>query len=216
MVMIDHGIRLIFGGTYEPAYHLTVTALPHLIGPVSNLRNTILIQRTMQDILDIPASRGVVKFEPTTDENLGTNGTTIRDEIVQLEKKSSARGDGVMKNISRTMSRRIKPASRVNIAPLGSTPLTMNASQEVGHCEDRSNTPGLDLHSPEPVCTVTQALGEGDVTKQNPDAGQEATQPHPKSEVDMEGGEDGQEPEEKQSKNRVLRKCKSIKNRFTR
>lgn len=103
-----------FGISYDPAYLVTVSALPCLIAPVTNLRNTVLIQAAIKDTLGIPGNRGVIKFESVAEENFATNGTTIKDEIEQLERTSNEEY-GVIKNISRSMSRKIKSnSSRAN------------------------------------------------------------------------------------------------------
>lgn len=220
MVIIEHSVCLTLGGTYEPAYHLTVTALPHLIGPVSNLRNTILIQGAIRDDLDIPESRGVVKFEMIPEDSLGTNGGTVRDEITQLEKKTSASSDGIIKNFSRTMSRRIKPASRVNTAPPAASPST-NAGQDTARSED-TDMPGLVSLPLDPGRANISPVAEQGEAEGNSDAEPEAAQ-KPQCEEGTERKTEEQEvivekedEEQKLSKNRVLKKYKSIKKLFMR
>lgn len=110
MVILDDNAHLILGSSDEPAYLATVSALPCMIGPVTNLRHTILIQDAIKETIGIPVNRGVVKFECIPEENFGTNGTTLRDEINKLERVSTEENSAI-KNFSRTMSRKIKTNS---------------------------------------------------------------------------------------------------------
>ncbi|PGH26455.1 hypothetical protein AJ80_01768 [Polytolypa hystricis UAMH7299] len=111
LLHVVHNACLMLGLSYEPAYLATVSALPYLIAPVTNLRNTVLIQAAINDTLGIPSNRGVVKFEAMPEENFATNGATIKDEIEQLERSSNDEHSSVIKSLSRSMSRKIKSNS---------------------------------------------------------------------------------------------------------
>jgi hypothetical protein len=65
------------GGTFDPAYILTISAIPEYIQQLTNQRNTFFIQRFMTEILSVPTSRGIVRFVAIAEEMLGTNGNTI-------------------------------------------------------------------------------------------------------------------------------------------
>lgn len=86
MIKVDHSACLALGGTFDPCYILTVTALPSQMGPTVNKRNAALIQSFMADILSVPSDRGIVKFQPIEECNYATNGTTMLGEIERLEK----------------------------------------------------------------------------------------------------------------------------------
>lgn len=117
MVILHANATIMIGANFEPAYRLEVSALPGLIAPVTNLRHTLLLQQTMAEAMKIASSRGVVIFHPISEENLGTNGRTFKDEISQLTRQGSTRGDGLMKTLSRSMSRRTRPKlPRINTA----------------------------------------------------------------------------------------------------
>jgi hypothetical protein len=90
---------------------VTISALPALVGPVTNLRNTILIQSALKDVLDVQPQRGVIKFVPVAEENLATNSMTAMAEIEQLERSSQDESSSVIKSLSRTMSRKINSNS---------------------------------------------------------------------------------------------------------
>lgn len=116
LVTIDQKSDIMFGSAVDPAYLLKVSALSGLIAPLTNLRNTALIQSIIEDIFRIPPSKGVIIFTPLSEDNLATNGTTAREEIDRLER--SEHSPSMFQSISRSMSRRLKSSSG------NSTPLT--------------------------------------------------------------------------------------------
>lgn len=110
MVMLNTDVTMLLAGTSEPAYHLTIVALQSEIAATKNKRSTHLIQDFMQDILEIPPTRGVLRFEVVAEENLATNGMTALQEIEQLERQPTDE-DGVLRALSRQRSRRSKKTS---------------------------------------------------------------------------------------------------------
>jgi hypothetical protein len=88
MVNVEHSACLLLAGSFEPAYILTITALPSQLQPVTNKRNSALIQSFMADILAVPPERGILRFQPIAEENLAINGTTVMGEIERIEKSS--------------------------------------------------------------------------------------------------------------------------------
>lgn len=92
MIRIDHSACLALGGTFDPCYILTITAVPSQMGPATNKRNAALIQSFMAEILSVPSDRGIVKFQPIEECNYATNGTTILGEIERLEKNRGEEG----------------------------------------------------------------------------------------------------------------------------
>jgi len=85
-ITLDHSACLLLAGTFDSAYIFTITALPSQIQPVTNKRNTALIQAFMTDSLGVSADRGVVRFIGIGEEYLGTNGMTVLGEIDHLTK----------------------------------------------------------------------------------------------------------------------------------
>jgi hypothetical protein len=110
MVMVNTETSMLLGGTSEPAYHLTITALELEIAPTMNKRSTYLIQDFIHDTLHIPPKRGVLRFEAVAEENLATNGMTALQEIEHLERQPTE-GDGFIRALSRQRSRRSKKSS---------------------------------------------------------------------------------------------------------
>ncbi|KAK4237923.1 Tautomerase/MIF superfamily [Achaetomium macrosporum] len=86
VVTLHHGACMIFGGSFEPAYIMSVFALPSQLLPTTNKRNAALIQKHMEETLEVPPARGFLRFVPTQEEHLACNGKTMAGEIDELEK----------------------------------------------------------------------------------------------------------------------------------
>lgn len=97
---------------------MKITAVQH-IGPVTNMRNTILVQNSIQEVFHIEPRYGVIIFNQVEDENFGTNGATLHGQLCEVERPGSNYGprEGIFKSISRSMSRRLKSSS-TNSNPL--------------------------------------------------------------------------------------------------
>ncbi|KAI1908879.1 hypothetical protein LOZ12_005073 [Ophidiomyces ophidiicola] len=128
MIVLDDSTLLRFGATAEPAYLMKVSALSQMIAPMMNMRHTALMQAAMAEILDIPKDRGVIKFESISEENFATNGSTIKDEIQQLD-RASHEDTGLIKTLSQSMTRKNKssvkkpstPVEQIHSSPLAQT-----------------------------------------------------------------------------------------------
>ncbi len=88
MINVAHSACLMFGGSFDPAYTLTLTALPSQIQPTTNKRNAAVTQTFMTEALGVSAHRGVVKFVAIGEENLATNGQTVLGEIEAHDRHS--------------------------------------------------------------------------------------------------------------------------------
>lgn len=113
MVMVATDISMIVGGCSEPAYCMSITALPSEIAATKNKRSAHLVQAFMQETLHINPQRGVVRYESIAEENLATNGATALQEIEQLERQSHDE-DSASRTLSRQKSRRSKRSSVPN------------------------------------------------------------------------------------------------------
>ena len=102
--------HIMIGGSTEPAYLLTITALSSEIASVKNLRATMMIQEFLSESLKVTASRGVIKFWPIKEEDLGTNGTTVRGEIDKLEAEEKRIGGLRSRQSNRTSKRSALPS----------------------------------------------------------------------------------------------------------
>ena len=75
------------GNSFEPAYLLTITAIPTHIQPTINKRNASLLQVFFNENLGVPSHRGIVKFVPIAEENLANGGITVADKGEKACKK---------------------------------------------------------------------------------------------------------------------------------
>lgn len=80
---------MFFGGTFEPAYVMSIFALSSQLQPTTNKRNSALISKHMEESLGVAPPRGLLRFVPLQEENLAYNGKTVAWEIEELEKVST-------------------------------------------------------------------------------------------------------------------------------
>jgi len=116
VVTVSHSTCLLFGGSFDPAYTLTITALASQLQPVTNKRNAAIVAKAMEDNLGVGPERGVIKFQAIAEENVATNGKTIAGEIEDLRKESMdsnpswLRGDERRASQSRSRRQSMKSA----------------------------------------------------------------------------------------------------------
>ncbi|KAJ9638404.1 hypothetical protein H2199_007092 [Coniosporium tulheliwenetii] len=106
MIFVQHSALLCLGGTFDPAYLLTITALPVQVQSVTNKRNAAMIQSFMSDLLNVASDRGVIRFEAIPEENLAINGKTILGEVERLEKQQAEENNGPLKRALTKSSRK--------------------------------------------------------------------------------------------------------------
>jgi hypothetical protein len=129
LVTVEENMNLLLGSSSEPAYLMTVSGLSHPVAPVTNIRNSFFIQLAVDKILHIPASRGVIKYHSLAEENFAVNGVTMMGEIERLERESQEENPGVMRSISRSVSRKKKLRSSdqsSHLAPLPEASATLD------------------------------------------------------------------------------------------
>ncbi|TLD20523.1 hypothetical protein PspLS_08344 [Pyricularia sp. CBS 133598] len=88
VVSVQHGACMMYGGTFEPAYSMTIFALPSQMRPTTNKRNAVMIQMHMDEVLGVPSSRGIVRFVPMPEDNVAVSGRTIGSEITELAREA--------------------------------------------------------------------------------------------------------------------------------
>ncbi|KAL8834989.1 MAG: hypothetical protein Q9170_003510 [Blastenia crenularia] len=88
-ITLNHSECLLFAGTFDSAYVITITALPSQLQPVTNKRNAVMIQNFMADLLGVTPDRGIIRFVGISEEYLATNGNTIQGEIDNMSKETS-------------------------------------------------------------------------------------------------------------------------------
>lgn len=120
MVMVCTDNPMIVAGSSEPAYSMSIVALPSEIAATKNKRSAHLIQQFMQETLSVHPQRGIVRYEAVAEENLATNGVTALQEIEQLERQSHEE-ESVFRTLSRQRSRRSKRTSVLNHSERGKT-----------------------------------------------------------------------------------------------
>ncbi|KAJ5626365.1 Tautomerase [Penicillium lagena] len=118
MITIQQDVCLLFGSASVPAYLLKIYALPYLIAPITNLRNTALIQNALLELLGAAPDQGVIIYLPIQEDNLATNGVTAHGEITRLQRLSQNESPGLFRTLSRSMSRRLKSGSGHNQSTL--------------------------------------------------------------------------------------------------
>ncbi|KAI6379130.1 hypothetical protein MCOR25_002108 [Pyricularia grisea] len=113
VVSVQHGACMMYGGTFEPAYSLTIFALPSQMRPTTNKRNAVMIQMHMDEVLGVPSSRGIVRFVPMPEDNVAVSGRTIGSEITELAREAGIdlidddEGNGLAKRRSVKLKNRL-------------------------------------------------------------------------------------------------------------
>ncbi|KAF2657630.1 Tautomerase/MIF [Lophiostoma macrostomum CBS 122681] len=106
MITVNHSACLLLGGSFEPTYVLTISALPQQVQPTTNKRNASLIQAFMFESIGVHPERGVLKFVPIPEDSLATNGVTMLGEIERLERQQAEDNSSGLKRALTKGSRR--------------------------------------------------------------------------------------------------------------
>lgn len=105
MITVNHSACLLLGGSFEPTYILTITALPAQVQQTTNKRNASLIQTFMFETLGVPMERGIVKFVAIQEHCIATNGVTIFGEIERLERQQAEENGGLKRGLTKSSKR---------------------------------------------------------------------------------------------------------------
>lgn len=84
VVNLQHGACMLFGGTFDPAYTMTVHALSCEVGVTKNKRNAALLQKHLQEAIGVSPARGFVKFIEVPAENMAVNSKTVAAHIAEM------------------------------------------------------------------------------------------------------------------------------------
>ncbi|KAK1987038.1 macrophage migration inhibitory factor [Colletotrichum cereale] len=84
VVNLQHGACMLFGGTFEPAYTMSIHALALEVGTTKNKRNSALLQKHLQEALGVPPARGYVKFVEVPADCMAVNGKTTASQIAEV------------------------------------------------------------------------------------------------------------------------------------
>ncbi|KAI1495761.1 Tautomerase/MIF [Biscogniauxia marginata] len=128
-ITLNHGSCMMFAGSFDPAYTLTVYALPSLVQPITNKRNAALVQRHLQESLGVVPSRGYIHFVATPEENIAIGGKTVAAEIEESSRGTTSPETDAPKKTFKS-SRRLsvksfsnfKSSSQVDLTDRVSTP----------------------------------------------------------------------------------------------
>ncbi|KAI0481063.1 Tautomerase/MIF [Xylariaceae sp. FL0804] len=122
LISLEHSRCMMFAASIEPAYTLTIYALPHLVQPTTNKRNAAMLQRHLEELLQAPPSRGYVRFVATPEENVASGGKTVASRIRELGKNGTDEKQDIPEkpsNLGRRLSiksfRGLKSSSAVNL-----------------------------------------------------------------------------------------------------
>lgn len=97
MINLDHSVCLMLGSGFDPAYFMHISTTPRQMDLHANGVNTNEIQKFLHRMLKVPAHRGIIRFQPMSEDNVGTKGTTVTN---------------LNAHISPERNRRIRPQSR--------------------------------------------------------------------------------------------------------
>ncbi|KAK2062854.1 macrophage migration inhibitory factor [Colletotrichum caudatum] len=84
VVNLQHGACMLFGGTFEPAYTMSIHALPLEVGITKNKRNSALLQKHLQEALGVQPARGYIKFVEVPADCMAVNGKTTASRISEV------------------------------------------------------------------------------------------------------------------------------------
>jgi hypothetical protein len=131
---------MLFGGNFDPAYTLTITAVNSQLQPVTNKRNATLLAKAMEEGLGVAPNRGVIKFLAMSEDNLATDGKTITGEIEELEKEHAENNSSLQRSLSKSTAQTKRRQSMRSLRTSKNTLPT--------HNEHGSPTPPRSLETP--------------------------------------------------------------------
>jgi hypothetical protein len=123
MITVNHSACLLLGGSFEPTYILTITALPVQLQPTTNKRNAALIQQFLSESISVTPDRGILKFLPIPEDSLAMGGTTILGDIERLERRQAEENGGTMRAATKSSRRSAMSKAKSSIQ------LSRNASK---------------------------------------------------------------------------------------
>lgn len=114
-VHVQHSQCIFFAGTFEPAYTVTVSALPSYVLPATNQRNAFVLSEHLEEALGVPKARGFISFVPIPEENVACNGKTVAAALDETLVDPSGYAMGVIEeeNTTKFGSRRKRLSVKV-------------------------------------------------------------------------------------------------------
>ena len=105
---------MLYGGTFEPAYIMTISTLPSQLRPTTNKRNAALIQKHMEEAIGVLPSRGLLRFVAIAEENMASNSKTVAGAIDELERERNVTGYDLLDDAKSIVSKRPKTQSQMS------------------------------------------------------------------------------------------------------
>lgn len=106
LVTLEQEVNMLLGEIRLPSYVVRVSAIPHHIHAVARLRNTMLIQQALSELLHVPPGRGAILYIPVSKHV----GVAMHREIQELE-KAPRQHLRLFKNVVFSMRRILKTPS---------------------------------------------------------------------------------------------------------
>ncbi|EAQ91018.1 hypothetical protein CHGG_02953 [Chaetomium globosum CBS 148.51] len=159
VVTLRHGACMFWGGSFDPAYVMSVVALPSQLQPTTNRRNAALIQRHMEETLGVRPARGVLRFVPVAEEGWVCGGRTVAGEVEALERGVGrgvgGGGEGGELAAAATSIAALRPASTTvglptpELTPPGSGDEGLSRMPEARPKKEQGSEAGAASHSPQ-------------------------------------------------------------------
>ncbi|KAL6786799.1 Tautomerase/MIF superfamily [Trichoderma sp. SZMC 28012] len=134
VISLHHGQCLLFGGSMDPAYTLTITALASEVQPATNKRNAAVLQKHLEAVLHVPPDRGMVRFIPVAEECLAWGSKTVAGRISDAV---AGGGDGERERNKVQERRRLKALSLKRTSPAN---ITSSNTQPQGLAQQAKNS----------------------------------------------------------------------------
>lgn len=142
MIVARPNVHIMMAASTEPAYLVTITALPSEIASIKNLRTVMIVQDFLAEALRIPANRGIIKFHPVQEDELGSNKTTVKDEIEVLQAEDKRSQSVLSRQSNRTKRGSTMPSMAENFGDMeqsrSQTPIL--PATNPFECEDEKET----------------------------------------------------------------------------
>jgi hypothetical protein len=106
---------MLFGGTFDPAYVMSIFALPSQMQPITNKRNAGLTSKHMEEALGVPPRRGFIRFVPVREENMAYNGRTLAGELDEIGRNFSNVPEDNMPAVARRETARKRLRVKVSL-----------------------------------------------------------------------------------------------------
>jgi hypothetical protein len=130
---------LLFGGSFDPAYTIAISALQSHLQPVTNKRNTLLVQQHIQDTLGPGPDRGMVTYTHIAEENMGTGGKTVAGQIDDLLKETAEDTANMRRSLSRGTKAKRRQSTK-SLRKMGSS-LATHTERIATPTNERETTP---------------------------------------------------------------------------